>query len=54
MQARATQLQKDFGIEMGPGRQAQVKAYKVEVAAFGVAMEAIGGGLTWGATLARF
>lgn len=41
VQVRATEIQKQFGIEMGPDRQAQIKAYKTEVAAFGIAMDAL-------------
>lgn len=41
VEKRAIELQQQLGIEMGPERQAQIKAYKVEVAAFGVVLEYI-------------
>ncbi len=42
VQERARQLQHDLNIEMGPERQAQIEAYRVEVNAFSIVMEEIG------------
>lgn len=42
VQQRATELMQQFGIEMGPERQAQIEAYRIEVNAFKVGLEAIG------------
>jgi hypothetical protein len=39
---RAAQLQKELGIEWGPEKQAQVKAYQIEVGAFQVVMGHVG------------